>query len=91
MLSSFGNTRNREFGKRLCTDSKTPLEVIEEMKKEHKTVEGYYTVKAAYEIAQENQIEAPSIEFIYQIVYENADPLETYNKMMDRDRKRLGV
>jgi len=91
ILSSFGNTRNREFGKRLCTGGKTPLEVIEEMKKEHKTVEGYYTVKTAYEIAQENQIEAPSIDFIYQIVYENADPLETYNKMMNRDRKRLGV
>ena len=91
MLSSFGNTRNREFGKRLCTDDKTPLEIIEEMKKEHKTVEGYYTVKAAYEIAKENQIEAPSIDFIYQIVYENIDPLEAYHKMMNRDRKRLGA
>ncbi|MEA2112416.1 MAG: NAD(P)H-dependent glycerol-3-phosphate dehydrogenase [Patescibacteria group bacterium] len=91
MLSSFGDTRNREFGKRLCTDSKTPLEIIDEMEKEHKTVEGYYTVKAAYEIAQENQIETPSIELIYQIVYENADPLETYDKMMNKDRKKLGI
>lgn len=91
MLSCFGDTRNKEFGKRICTDNKTPLEIVEEMKKEYKTVEGYYTVKAAYEIAKENNIDAPTIELIYQIVYENADPLETYNEMMSRDRKKLGA
>lgn len=91
MLSCFGDTRNKEFGQRICTDNKTPLEILKNMKNEHKTVEGYYTVKAAYEIAKENGIKAPTINFIYQIVYEGADPLETYNKMMSRDRKKLGI
>ncbi len=91
MLSSFGNTRNREFGKRICEKGKTPLEVLEEMKTEHKTVEGYYTVKASYEIARKYEIETPVIDSIYQIIYKGVNPKEAFCQMMNRGRKKLGL
>jgi len=91
MLSCFGNTRNREFGKRICVSEKTPKEVLEEMKTERKTVEGYHTLKVAYEISKENDTKTPIIDYIYKIVYENADPLETFHKIMSGDIKKLGL
>lgn len=91
MLSSFGETRNREFGKRICTDKQTPREILETMEKEHKTVESYYTIKVAYEIAQKYKIETPAIDAIYEIVYKNADPQIVFKKIMSRQRKKLGL
>jgi len=91
MLSCFGNTRNKEFGKRICESEKTPKEVHEEMKTERKTVEGYYTVKVAYEISKENGTKTPIIDSIYQIIYENVDPRETFHKIMSGDIKKLGL
>jgi len=91
MLSSFGETRNREFGRRICTRQKNPQEILEEMKKGHKTVEGYHTIKAAYEIAQKYKIETTAIDAVYEIVYKNADPQIVFKKIMSRPRKQLGI
>ena len=87
MLSSFGETRNKEFGKRLCIDGKTPSEVVEDMKKEHKTVEGYYTVKASHEIAKEYKIDTPTIDYIYKVLYKGEDPQTALRKIMIGDKK----
>lgn len=89
MLSSFGKTRNREFGMRVAKGDKTPLEVLEEMKEEHKTVEGYYTVKSAKELSDEHQLNTPVIEELYSVAYEGRTPQEALKNLMERDRKEL--
>ena len=87
MLSAFGQTRNKEFGKRLCLEKKTPSEIINEMKKEHKTVEGYFTVKSAYALAQENKVITPLLNTIYQILYENAQPQKILQTLIPDEKK----
>jgi len=89
MLSSFGKTRNREFGIRVAKGDKKPLEVIEEMKQEHKTVEGYYTVKSAKKLSDKYNLNTPIIEELYEIAYENKKPMDALKKLMGRKRKEL--
>lgn len=91
MLSCFGETRNREYGRRICQEVVTPLDVLEQMGQEHKTVEGYYTITVARELAKKHFIEAPCIEQIYKILYENEKPINALKNLMGRRRHSLSV
>ncbi|MFH1174153.1 MAG: hypothetical protein V1725_03415 [archaeon] len=84
MLSSFGPTRNREYGRRICADK--PVEVLQRMQEEHKTVEGYYTIQAAKRITDENHIDAPCVDAIYRIVYLNESPSDVLRHLLCRSR-----
>jgi glycerol-3-phosphate dehydrogenase (NAD(P)+) len=87
ILSSFGPTRNAEFGKRICASS--PENVLEEMQGEHKTVEGYYTVKAAQDMSKSKGINTPCIDMIYKVVHEGIKPAEALRELFER--KRTGI
>ena len=43
---------------------------------DHNILQGYYTTKAAYELAQKKGIKTPIIKTMYEILYENLDPKE---------------
>jgi glycerol-3-phosphate dehydrogenase (NAD(P)+) len=49
--------------------------------------EGYYTVKAIYEISKEIKIEMPISEQIYYVLYENKDPKVAMKDLMSRANK----
>ncbi|MEK6918784.1 MAG: NAD(P)H-dependent glycerol-3-phosphate dehydrogenase [Nanoarchaeota archaeon] len=87
ILSAFGPTRNYEFGKRLC--SKNPKEVLELMNKEHKTIEGYWTVKAVRTMSKEKGIDTPCIEQVYKIVHEEVKPLVALKELFERKRTSI--
>ncbi len=53
--------------------------------------EGYYTVRAVYNIAKKNSIEMPILSAIYSIIYENRDPKLVADKLMSRPIKREGL
>ena len=53
--------------------------------------EGYYTVRAVYDIAKKNSIEMPVLSGIYSIIYENCDPKLVSDKLMARPNKREGL
>ncbi|MBU1201862.1 MAG: hypothetical protein KJ583_06900 [Nanoarchaeota archaeon] len=89
MLSSFGKTRNREFGRRICCEKMKPEDIVLEMEDEHKTVEGYFTVKAAYDLIRKHDVNAPCIEEIYKIVYEGADPKDALINLMGREKAKI--
>lgn len=50
-------------------------------------VEGVQTTKAAYELAQEKNIEMPITEAIYQVLYQDAQVDQVIEDLMLRDRK----
>ena len=50
-------------------------------------VEGVYTTKAAYELAQERQIEMPITEAIYDVIYNDKDVSSTVKNIMLREHK----
>ncbi len=92
-LSCFGKTRNREYGERICAEGATPESVLQDMKREHKTVEGYYTVKAAYDLAKANGIlkVVPIINEIYNVLYEGKDPKVAMSDLMKRERTYIRI
>lgn len=71
------HSHNRMFGERF-------------VKKEEYTslAEGYYTVKAMINLAKKYNIEMPICETVYDILYENKDPLESLNKLFVRSIKK---
>jgi len=87
MLSSFGNTRNREFEKRIV--GSTSEKVLSEMKKERKTVEGFLTTQAAYEMVTKHNVSAPCIKVLYHIVHNNLNPKDALTQLMNRSRKSI--
>ena len=60
------------------------------VKKEEYTslAEGYYTVKAMINIAKEKNIELPICETVYNILYNNKEPLEELDKLFVRSIKK---
>jgi glycerol-3-phosphate dehydrogenase (NAD(P)+) len=50
-------------------------------------VEGVATTKAAYELAQEKDIDMPITAAIYRVLFENARVDEVVEELMLRDRK----
>lgn len=50
-------------------------------------VEGVRTVKAAYQIAEEQAVEMPITSGIYQILFENKNPKDAVTQLMTRDKR----
>ncbi len=79
-----GHSRNRYVGEQLGRG----LQIDEIIRSMGMVVaEGVKTAKSAYQLAQRNQVEAPIIEQIYQIIYENGDPQQAINELMGRKAK----
>ncbi len=52
------------------------------------TVEGFYAVLSAYQLAQKNGVEMPIVEQCYAICYENKDPRTAVDALMGRDKRQ---
>lgn len=91
-LSGFGDliltcngeeSRNRTFGE-LYAKGESIKSLIEE---KGMTVEGYWTAKSFFEICQEKGIDAPILEQIYRILYEEQEVHVALKALMGRDLK----
>ncbi len=88
LMSTTGNTRNRYLGE-LIGKGMTGSEAIEQMKKEKKTAEGYYTTQALFEIAREHNLNTPIIDMVYNILYNNFDPKECIESIMKNELEHI--
>ena len=97
-LSCFGHTRNLNYGDRVGRGEEGPPEVVlSNMQSEGNTVEGYYTVKAVYELANKLRkegklkVETPCIDAVYNVVYEGMKPLDALTGLMTRKMTEIGM
>lgn len=92
-LSGFGDlvatchgpwSRNRGFGEAIARGLR-PAEIIASQRT---AVEGYRTARSFHEECAAKGIEAPILEQVYRICYEDKPPLEALVALMSRDLKR---
>ncbi len=86
VMSTTGQTRNRYFGE-LLGNGLSIEEALLVMKKEHKTAEGYYTTKAAFEFANKNNLSVPVIDFVYSVLYKEHSVTFALSKLMKSIQK----
>ena len=73
MTTCFGKSRNKEFGK-LIGQTKDVEKSLEKLRNEGKTVEGFITAKAVYNLIVKHKINAPLIKMIYRVLYKKMSP-----------------
>ncbi len=73
------HSRNRRAGM-LIGGGKTPQQAVEEVG----TVEGYFAAETAFKLAQRMDVDMPITEQCYRICYENHQPHEALNALMQR-------
>ena len=78
-------SRNTYFGYIIGSQQKIS---IEDHLKSQQTTEGYYTVKAVYEIANEKKIDMPIMNSIYNILYNGFNIDNEVNNLLDRSVKK---
>lgn len=84
ILTSYGNlSRNRLFGMELASGRRSS-DIIASQKT---VVEGYYTINAAYNLAQKLHVDMPITEELYRIVYENKDIESSLRDIIKREFK----
>lgn len=92
-LSGFGDlvatchgswSRNRTFGEAIGKGG-SAREILSGQKT---AVEGYHTSKSFHQLLRANGIEAPILEQVYRILYENKPPLVALSDLMSRNLKR---
>ncbi len=77
------HSRNRFVGEEIGK-GKNIEEILGNM---HMVAEGVYTVKALRKMLSDNKTEMPIAEKIYQVIYENSDPLKCIKDLMERELK----
>jgi len=73
MTTCFGKSRNRELGE-LIGRGLAVDKALKKMAGEKKSVEGYLTAQAVYNLSQKHQVKAPLAELIYKILYQKMPP-----------------
>ena len=87
MVTAFSkHSRNRKFGELLGKG----LSVEEAKREVGMVVEGYYSLQAIHQLIEENNLDLPVIELIYDAVYHEADVDELYNIASSRSLKHEG-
>lgn len=77
------HSRNRTAGK-LIAQGKS----LEETKKEvGMVIESIDNIEVAYQLSKKYNVEMPITETVYKVIYENLNPQEAVQKLMNRDRK----
>ena len=71
------HSNNRLFGELFIKGEKTT-----------KNCEGYYTLKAVYEMSKDFNIELPITNTLYNVIYNKTSVEEEFNKLFNRDLKR---
>ena len=77
-------SRNTSFGHLISSQPKVS---ITEHLKSLETTEGYFTVQAIYNIAQEKNISMPIANSIYRILFEKVSINDEINKLLTRPTK----
>lgn len=80
-MSCLGNTRNRQFGIRIG-QGEPVSQALEEMRKQRKIVEGYYTVKVAYDLDKQLGLNNLIFNEVYSIVYQGKNPKDSIDFIM---------
>lgn len=92
-LSGFGDlvatchgewSRNRTFGEAIAR-GRAASDIVASQKT---AVEGYRTAKAFHDECQSKGIDAPILEQVYKICYENKPPMQALSDLMSRDLKK---
>ena len=83
LTASSNKSRNKRFGL-LIGKNKSPEEALEQIKE---VVEGYYTVKALYDIAMEKALDVPITKAVYKILYEGMSIKESMDALLSRELK----
>lgn len=95
-LSGFGDmvatcqgqwSRNRTFGEQVGAGM-SPSEIL---KQSNKTVEGYWATAIIAKLCEQHQIEAPILNEVHAILYENKPPLAALKSLMSRQLKEETV
>lgn len=77
------HSRNRRAGI-LIGQGMSPAQAIDEVKM---VVEGFYTTKAAWKLAQRMQVEMPIVEQAYKVLFEDKNPKDALRCLMVRAKK----
>ncbi|OFW62638.1 MAG: glycerol-3-phosphate dehydrogenase [Actinobacteria bacterium RBG_19FT_COMBO_36_27] len=77
------NSRNRYVGERIAKGEK----IDKILKSMFMVAEGVKTTKAVYNLSKKMDIEVPITECVYNIIYENLNPVESVKKLMNRKIK----
>jgi len=77
-------SRNRTVGLKIGRGEKLS-DILKDMKM---VAEGVYTAKAVYNLAKKLDIDMPITNEVYEILYEDKDPLQSLNDLMNRPLKK---
>ncbi|MGA1861956.1 NAD(P)-dependent glycerol-3-phosphate dehydrogenase [Deferribacter thermophilus] len=80
-------SRNRSVGIEIGKGKKIN-EILKGMKM---VAEGVYTVKAAFELAKDLDVEMPISEEVYNIIYNDKNPLQSFKDIMERPLKQENI
>ncbi len=75
MTTCFGRSRNREFGE-LIGNGMNIEAALKRMTEENKSVEGYITTAVVHELLKRNDIKAPLLNDIHNVLYKGKVPKE---------------
>ncbi|MFH1837733.1 MAG: NAD(P)H-dependent glycerol-3-phosphate dehydrogenase [Candidatus Omnitrophota bacterium] len=77
------DSRNRSFGEEIGKGRKKN----EVLKDSEMVIEGLATCASAYELSKRSKVEMPITHKVYEVLYENKDPLTAVKELMTRDAK----
>ena len=78
------HSRNYTLGFKLG-QGKTAEEALKEMKM---VVEGIYTTKSVYHLAQQEGVEMPITNALYEVLFEDVPVSKSVRTLMERDKKQ---
>ncbi len=84
LTCSSKNSRNTQFGIKLASSK---YDNFLDLLKSQEVTEGYYTVKAVYNISQNKNIDMPIMESVYNILYKQHDLKEELSNLLSRPIK----
>ncbi len=81
LTCSSKNSRNTQFGIKLASSK---YDNFLDLLQSQEVTEGYYTVKAVYNISKKNKIDMPIMESVYNILYKQHDLKEELSNLLNR-------
>ncbi len=81
LTCSSTNSRNTQFGIKLASSK---YDNFLDLLQSQEITEGYYTVKAVYNISKKNKIDMPIMESVYNILYKQHDLKEELSNLLSR-------
>ena len=84
LTCSSTSSRNTKFGIKIAS---AKSENYADLLKSQEVTEGYYTVKAVYNISKKNKIDMPIMDSVYNILYKQFDLKEELIKLLNRPLK----